>query len=208
VAHGDGGVVVTTAAGRYAAAHVVLACPFPPLRRVRFEPALPPVLAAAVAELGYGTITKTALQFDERCWGDGSWTTTDGPVQRVYEPTVAQPGAAGILLAYIGGDGARALPADEAERAERVAAGVAELQPCTAGRPSRRRSVAWHQEPYAGGAYAVYGPGQVTRFWRPLRRPHGPLWLAGEHVATLTGYLEGAARSGAAVAGDILRSLH
>ncbi|MEZ5250682.1 MAG: hypothetical protein R2713_16180 [Ilumatobacteraceae bacterium] len=38
---------------------VVLACSLVPMRRVRFEPALPEPLARAVAELGYGTVTKT-----------------------------------------------------------------------------------------------------------------------------------------------------
>ena len=54
-----------------------------------------------------------------------------------------------------------------------------------------------------GGSYAVYGPGQVTAFWEVLRRPHGRIWLAGEHVATWTGYLEGAVESGERVASEI-----
>jgi monoamine oxidase len=36
-----------------------------------------------------------------------------------------------------------------------------------------------------------------------LRRPHGRIWLAGEHVATWTGYLEGAVESGERVANEI-----
>ena len=54
-----------------------------------------------------------------------------------------------------------------------------------------------------GGAYAVYRPGQVTRYWRAVRRPHGRLWLAGEHTATVTGYMEGAVETGQRVAAAI-----
>jgi monoamine oxidase len=49
----------------------------------------------------------------------------------------------------------------------------------------------------------VYRPGQVTRYWRTLRRPHGRLWLAGEHTATVTGYMEGAVETGQRVAAAI-----
>ena len=41
------------------------------LRSVRFEPVLPDELAGAVAELGYGTVTKTALQYASRPWPPG-----------------------------------------------------------------------------------------------------------------------------------------
>ena len=43
-------------------------------------------------------------------------------------------------------------------------------------------TVAWHNEEPSGGTRAAYAPGQVTQFWRALRRPVGRLYLAGEHV--------------------------
>ncbi|MGZ4725854.1 MAG: FAD-dependent oxidoreductase, partial [Ilumatobacteraceae bacterium] len=64
-------------------------------------------------------------------------------------------------------------------------------------------SRAWSSERWFGGSYAVYRPGQVTAFWDVLRRPHGRIWLSGEHVATWTGYLEGAVESGERVASEI-----
>jgi monoamine oxidase len=64
-------------------------------------------------------------------------------------------------------------------------------------------SRAWSAEPRYGGSYAVYRPGQVCDFWEILRRPHGRVWLCGEHVATWTGYLEGAVESAERVASGI-----
>ena len=34
-------------------------------------------------------------------------------------------------------------------------------------------------ERYTGGGYAVYAPGQLTRFWPLLRDAHGAIWFAG-----------------------------
>ena len=61
-------------------------------------------------------------------------------------------------------------------------------------------SRAWSTEPRYGGSYAVYEPGQVTEFWDVLRQPWGRVHLCGEHVATCTGYMEGALESGETVA--------
>jgi monoamine oxidase len=72
------------------------------------------------------------------------------------------------------------------------------------GEPIGGFSRAWSTQPRYGGSYAVYRPGQVTAFWDVLRRPHGRLHLAGEHVATCTGYVEGALESGEAVAARLL----
>ena len=200
---GEGGVVVRTMTESFAADHVILACSLVALRSVRFRPSLPDDLAAAIAGLGYGTVTKTALQFPSRVWPHG-YATTEGAAQRVYEPTADVPGSAGILMAYTGGDGGRRLAAieetarlDAMERSEREM--YANLPKRIAG-----FSRAWSAEPLFGGSYAVYRPGEIGRFWEVLRRAHGPLHLAGEHAATWTGYLEGAIESGQTVAARIL----
>jgi len=64
-------------------------------------------------------------------------------------------------------------------------------------------TMAWANERYTGGGYAVYAPGQLTRFWPLLRQPHGAIWFAGEHTETLAGYMESAVRSGNRVAAAI-----
>jgi len=203
VEHDDRSVSVTTSRRRIEADHVVLACSLVPLRRVEFEPALPPLLVRAIAELGYGTVTKTAVQFAKRAWPAG-YATTEGVSQRIYEPTVDQPGDAGVLMSYAGGDGGRRLATrSEDERLAVIEADVRAVhhiaEPSTGG-----FSRAWSAHPRYGGSYAVYRPGQVTEFWDVLRRPHGRVWLAGEHAATWTGYLEGAVESGECVADAIL----
>ena len=202
VQHDEDSIVVTTSRRRIRADHVVLACSLVPLRDVAFDPPLPDPVRQAIDQLGYGTVTKTAIQFAQRQWPSG-YATTEGVSQRVYEPTVDQAGTAGVLMSYAGGDGGRRLAQHpEAERLSLIETDIREVHGLTAeslGGFSR----AWSAEPRYGGSYAVYRPGQVTRFWEVLRRPIGRIWLAGEHVATWTGYLEGAVESGERVADEI-----
>ena len=67
-------------------------------------------------------------------------------------------------------------------------------------------SVRWPDDPYAGGSYTAYAPGQMTEFHAALRRPLGRLILAGEHTDKFTGYMEGAIRSGRRAAAWIGRA--
>ena len=197
------GVRVHTVADRYDADAVVMACSLPAMRDVVFSPALPRDLAAAVSGLGYGTVTKTALQYPVRAWPAG-YATTEGRVQRVYEPTAGLPGDTGILMAYTGGAGGRELAAlTEPERMDLVEIGQRAMYPNLAHRVGGF-SQAWSADPLFGGSYAVYRPGEITRFWNVLRRPWGRIHFAGEHTATWTGYLEGAIESGETVAATLL----
>ncbi len=179
--------------------HVVLACSLVALRSVQFLEPMPALLQRAVRELGYGTVTKTSVQWSAREWPAG-YATTERRAQRVYEPTAAQPGSAGILMAYCGGQGGHEWAAlSETERVALAADEMRDMHHLGAdalGGYSR----AWSTEPRFGGSYAVYMPGQVTAFWEVLRQPWGRVHLAGEHVATCTGYMEGALESGETVA--------
>jgi monoamine oxidase len=195
-------VAVTTSRRTVHADHVVLACSLAPLRTVRFDPPLPDLLGRAVHELGYGTVTKTAIQFAERQWPNG-YATTESVSQRIYEPTVDQAGDAGVLMSYAGGEGGRSLAMrPESERMSIIESDLRQVHEITA-RSTGGFSRAWSAEPRYGGSYAVYRPGQITAFWELLRRRCGRIWFCGEHAATWTGYLEGAVESGERVAGDI-----
>jgi monoamine oxidase len=203
------GVVVgcSNSEGKFelAASHLVLACSLVPLRNVEFRSEIPAVLREAMWGLGYGAITKTAVQFSQRQW-DSGYGTTDSLAQRLYDPSVDQDGESGIVMAYCGGNGGRELAIQsEAERIDAMTTDMRNIHGITV--PSTGAfSRAWSIEPNYGGAYATYEPGQVTKFWDVLRQPWGRVHLAGEHVATCTGYMEGAVESGRDVADRILRS--
>lgn len=197
------GALVHTDRRTLTADHVVLACSLVPLRSVQFHDQLPPALHAAVHQLGYGTVTKTSVQWPRRTWPAG-YATTSGTAQRVYEPTVDQPGETGILMAYCGGDGGREWATlVEADRLA-LAAGEMRAMHRLDSEPLGGFSRAWSNEPRFGGSYAVYRPGQVGAYWQVLREPWGRVQLAGEHVAACTGYMEGALESAETVVARIV----
>ena len=197
------GVVVHTDQRTLAADHVVLACSLVPLRSVEFHTPMPAALHAAVHGLGYGTVTKTSVQWERREWPAG-YATTEGRAQRVYEPTADQPGEPGILMSYCGGAGGHEWARmSEAERVSLAAAEMRSMHSLTVG-PLNGYSRAWSTEARYGGSYAVYEPGQVTAHWDVLRQPWGRVHLAGEHVADCCGYMEGALESGETAASRIL----
>ena len=196
------GARVSTNEGDIDADHVVLAAPLRAVGRMEIAD-LPPLLREAIDELGYGTITKTAVQFASRQWRPG-YGTTASVSQRLYDCSVEQGGEAGILMSYCGGDGGDAL--GDSTEDERIAAIAADMRVVhgIAGSPVGAFSRSWTAKSRYGGAYAVYEPGQVTRYWEVLRQPVGRLHLAGEHVATCTGYMEGAVESGRTAAERII----
>jgi monoamine oxidase len=193
------------------AARLVVAVPPPALRAISFDPALPSTVAAMIDELDLGHALKVSTQYDRRFWlseGLSGFTITDLPFGVGWDATDSMPGGAdrpGVLTQFVTGDAARS-GARLADRAR-----ISSFQPqLDVVYPEGRQqmsgiatTMAWANERYTGGGYAVYAPGQVTRFWPVLRRPHGVIWFAGEHTETLAGYMESAVRSGHRVAADI-----
>lgn len=188
---------------QFEADHLVLALPLGPLRTVELRTPMADDLHRAVQGLGWGHITKTAVRFARREWLRG-YGTTDSVSQRLYEPTIDQSGESGVLMSYCGGDGGLELASQpEHVRIATITADMRRIHGITADAIGAV-SQAWPTSPFARGAYSVYRPGEVLRYWDVLRAPWGRVHLAGEHVATCTGYMEGAVESGHAVAARIL----
>lgn len=186
IAQDDAGVTVTAGDESLRADACVVAAPLPALRDVAFAPALPAPLAQAVARLRYATVTKVLLRYEGAPWrraGCSGDAETSLPISTTWES------APDVLTVYTAGAPGRAFVAmDDEERIAAATAGVAELFP--AAEPIAARTAAWPH------AWVAYAPGQVRPFLTALRRPVGRIVLAGEHTAELSGYMEGAVRSG------------
>jgi monoamine oxidase len=211
-----GGVRVTTGGGRSVdAAWLVVATPFMPLRSVRFTPSLPAGLAGAVAGLRLGSAAKVVTEYRQRFWvgpdGTGTgFTVTDLPYGIGWESTdsyLSDPGSPGILAQFITGTAAaRAAALSDAERIADFGAQLDQVWPEGPGVKSpNAATVAWANEPYSGGGYAVWEPGQMMKLWEPIRSGMGPIRFAGEHTEGRAGYMDSAVRSGHRVAAEIGR---
>jgi monoamine oxidase len=215
VAHTSTGVIVTAGGASYEGAWLVLACPFVPLRAVAFEPPLPDDAAAAIAGLDLGQAAKVTVQYDERGWADdptgatSGFTVSDAGFGIAWSPTdsYGDPNDPGLLTAFLTGDRAAAAAAQtDAERIESIrtafVATYPQLEGLDSGHPS---TIAWANERFTGGGYAVFRPGQMTAFWPVIRSGTGRIRFAGEHTEPLAGYMESAVRSGHRVARDLGR---
>lgn len=213
VRHGADGVTVTAGGATYEGAWLVLACPFVPLRAVAFDPALPDEVAAAIEGLDLGPAGKVTIQYTERGWADdptgatSGFTVSDQPFGIAWSPTdsYGDPDGPGLLTAFLTGDGAEAAAAQpDGERIDDVARQFAEVYPQLEGLETRQRStIAWANERYTGGGYAVPHPGQMAAFWPVVRTGTGRIRFAGEHTEELAGYMESAVRSGHRIAAEL-----
>ena len=80
------------------------------------------------------------------------------------------------------------------------------LRPAAKGQLELIGMHSWGADPYAGGAWAYFRPGEVTRFAAVLGQPHGRLHFCGEHLATASRGMEGAMESAEEAAAEILEN--
>ncbi len=227
-AKSDGSFVLTLRRGastfEVGAEQVVLALPFTLLRDVRLDLTLPAVKRQAIAELGYGTNAKLMVGFSDRVWraprggndrspgrtpGSNGSVLTDLPIQLTWEATRMQPGKAGILVCYTGGERGveigQGTPATQSERFAR------ELERVFPGVSERRLGEArfhWPSFEFTRGSYASYRVGQWTTIGGAEGERVGNLHFAGEHTSVdFQGFMEGGCESGERAAGEILGDL-
>lgn len=199
-------MAVTTSNGElYEADCCVLAAPLPAVRAIEFVPGLPADLVAAIGAIGNCPVGKVMLRYRTRFWrrrGFSGDLASDLDLGSAWEATDQQPGRSGVLIAYAAGRRGSALAKlDQDRRIARVRRDLGKVYPGSGPELTAGASACWPAEPFSGGAWAVYRPRQVIEHWPVLHGPaSGPIHLAGEHTARLTGYMEGAICSGSAVA--------
>ena len=54
----------------------------------------------------------------------------------------------------------------------------------------------WHDDPYAGGAFALFEPGQQSLLHEHIIAPEGRIHFAGEHASLAHAWIQGAIESG------------
>jgi len=197
---------------------VVLAAPFAALRRADLDGAgLSRRKRECIASLAMGTNAKVLLQLDHRLPHFGGtrprWSGEyyDARVD-TWDSSAAQPGRTGLLTVYSGGHVGTAYDARQPHgpAPDRVVTTtLAEVEQAVPGLSrgygGRAWLDVWADDPWTGGSYAAFGPGQVTRFWGFVGRPEGRVHFAGEHTSTRAqGFLEGAVESGQRAAREVL----
>jgi monoamine oxidase len=197
-----------------AADRVVLALPFSMLRGVDYSKAgFSAVKKTAIEQLGMGTNSKLHLQFKDRYWntlGNQGDTYADTGYQTTWDGTRAQPGSAGILVDYTGGNvGASFGSGTPAERAARFLKQLEPVLPGIGARWNGRATVDyWQGYEWTKGSYSYWKVGQYTKFAGAEGQSEGACHFAGEHTSVdFQGYLNGAVESGERATAEILAAL-
>ena len=180
---------------------VLVTLPFTALRSVRFDPVLPALQAEAVDLLGYSTAFQTHFIADRPFWLDDKLPAnmwTDGPAGRFAALHYGDdPDAVTSFLSFTNGAQGERLDRMTPEAASAdILAFLARARPSTKGALRAVKTVSWQRDPFSGGIYSSWKPGQITRYAATLSKPHGRIFFAGEHTAMLNRGMEGAMESG------------
>jgi monoamine oxidase len=191
-------VVLGLAGGRkLTARHAICSLPFAVLRRLAIDPPLTGPQAEAVAELPQQPITQVFLAARRPFWND------DGHAPSLFTDTRAgmvtavrrgdDPARISHLSCWVVGQQAEQLASlSDAAAGRAVIRAIEAVRPAADGQLELIGLQAWGSDPYAGGAWAYFRPGQIRRFAAGMGRPHGRIHFCGEHLAQAGRGLEGA----------------
>ncbi|MEO8106491.1 MAG: NAD(P)/FAD-dependent oxidoreductase [Actinomycetes bacterium] len=196
---------VVTDAGDLEADAVILATPMAVTRELEFDPPLPQWKLDAWARAGVGHAAKLHVPFNR----DGApvpWSAVQNVPERFWTWTATdETGEVQPMVHCFSGSGP-ALGALQVEGGPRTWAGrVASMRDDLPLDVERAVLTTWADEPFSREAYTALtvdtGPDDVAL----LQRPVGALHFAGEHTAgDWAGLMEGALRSGARAADEVL----
>ena len=192
---------------RLTADHIVCTIPFSVLKGVDVSPAFSQGKTRAVQELPYTSIARVYLQFGRKIWTtENLYVTaaTDLPIKWLFEHTINQPGRRGILEAQASGvEGRRVTRMTEDDRIQFALGNVERVFPGIRDDFERGTSKAWDEDPWAHGAFAYFGPGQMLALLPDIARPEGRVHFAGEHTSPWSAWMQGALESGLRVTREI-----
>ncbi|MFM8352944.1 MAG: flavin monoamine oxidase family protein [Actinomycetales bacterium] len=183
--------------------YVIVATPLPTLRHVEVLTPFSRSKQQAIREVHYDASTKVLLQCRRRFWEEddgivGGGTVTDLAIRNLYYPDHHRQTGRGVLLAsYTWAEDAQRWDSLEPrDRIEQAIEDVARIHPQILQEFEVGASKSWHDDPYAGGAFALFEPGQFTRLYEPMCAPEGRIHFAGEHASVYHRWIQGAIESG------------
>lgn len=205
------GIEVHTRSGEiHRAKYCICTMPFSALKLVHIDPYLQGLQAEAVQTLGYTPVFEAHFVPTKKYWEmDGLppslWTDRAPGRFMALKNDPGQPNEVTSCLSFV--NGSMALYLDRLhpnDAVDLILSELAEMRPSTKGALKHVKTWSWNRNPFAGGAYAYWKPGQITRFSRQMREPWHRLHFAGEHTAVMNRGMEGAMESGERAAFEVM----
>ncbi|MGB3455282.1 MAG: FAD-dependent oxidoreductase [Litorimonas sp.] len=179
------------------ARHAVCTLPLPALRRIGGVEGMNAAQREALSGLAYTQIRQVHMHATSPFWeadGLGPSVWTDSAVERVFADS-RKGKLTGFHRGWINGDGTQAWAEDMA--GDDYIRAYAALRPEADSHLETVGLVDWtRSNPYAGGAYYHWQPGQAARLAPTLGASVGSLHFAGEHLGILHTGMEAAMESG------------
>ncbi len=197
----------------YRSDHVVCSIPLSVLRRISIDPMLTGRQAKLVKTLDYQHLTLVHMVANEPFWDIDGLTPnmfTDGVAGRVMAQRRGKtPDEVTSLVSFISGPPATWLDQmNESDAKAMVVAHIEKIRPAAKGRLEALVYKSWRRDPFAGGTWAFWQPGQLSELAADAGKPHGRIHFCGEHTAVVNrGGMEGAMESGERVAMEILEAV-
>jgi monoamine oxidase len=205
-------VYYDTAAGRFTATgdYAIITVPFPVLRHVEVVKPFSKPKQRAIRQLHYDASAKILMQCRRRFWEEddgifGGGSVTDLPIRIVYYPDHSRETGRGVILASYtwSEDAQRWGSLDPRDRISQALEDVAAIHPQITQEFEVGTSKMWHDDEFAGGAFALFDPGQQTALYDHIIAPEGRIYFAGEHTSLCHAWIQGAIESGLRAALDI-----
>jgi monoamine oxidase len=177
--------------------------------RLEYDPPLPSWRDQLTQRMPAGSVIKAYAIYPEPFWRsaglNGQVASDTGPVKVTFDNS---PGAGtpGVLMGFLEGAEARAWARrSPGERQEAVTGCFVRYFGPQAAHPRQYVERDWMAEEFTRGCYgAHFGPGTWTSYGQAWRAPAGRIhWAGAECAPQWNGYMEGAVRSGEAVADTV-----
>jgi monoamine oxidase len=194
-----------TSAGRFQAEadYAIITAPFPALRHVEVLKPFSRAKQRAIRQLHYDASAKVFLQTRDRFWETddgifGGGTVTDLPIRNLYYTDYGKETGRGIMLAsYTWSEDAQRWGSLSPEnRIIQALEDVEQIHRQIRGSFEAGASKMWHDDEFAGGAFALFDPGQQTLLYDEIISPEGRIYFAGEHASLYHAWIQGAIESG------------
>eukprot|EP00299_Pterocystis_sp_00344_P010820 c4937_g1_i1.p1 GENE.c4937_g1_i1~~c4937_g1_i1.p1 ORF type:complete len:504 (-),score=112.48 c4937_g1_i1:82-1548(-) len=215
ISYGSSQVTVKTTDSTYTADKVIVTVPLGVLKAqsITFTPPLPSKKLQAIERMGFGTVAKLILEFDEVFWENsasflGLAEHNNEATRGLYtwwvnlNPVVNKPMLMAVAL------GPNSLEVDRMTDSQAVNVAMANLRKMfpTATNPLHFIRSNWSNDPFAFGAYSFAKTGVHPDDWSSLRAPVArQLYFAGEHTTgDCHSTVHGAYFSGLKAAFDVL----
>ncbi|MEO8285719.1 MAG: flavin monoamine oxidase family protein [Chloroflexota bacterium] len=194
-----------TAAGRFSVTgdYAIITVPFAVLRHVEVVHPFSRAKQRAIRQLHYDASAKILFQCRRRFWEDddgifGGGSITDLPIRVIYYPDHGRETGRGVMLASYtwSEDAQRWGSLDPRDRISQAIENMSAIHPQIIQEFEVGTSKMWHDDEFAGGAFALFDPGQQTLLHDHIASPEGRVFFAGEHTSLCHAWIQGAIESG------------